>query len=131
MKAETALQCLLEGNRRFAANQPLHPRRGPHRRREISQGQEPFAIVLGCADSRVPPTLVFDCGLGDLFVIRTAGHVVDEVVLGSMSYGVEVLEIPLLVVLGHSRCGAVQAAVQSTGGNQASSTDRSLTTNPW
>jgi carbonic anhydrase len=116
MNPERALQRLLEGNRRFAADTPIHPHRNATRRMQVSQAQEPFAVVLGCSDSRVPPELVFDCGLGDLFVFRTAGHVVDMAVIGSIAYGLDILGVPLLMVLGHTSCGAVQAAIDMIEG---------------
>ena len=106
---EQALQRLLEGNRRFVENKPTLDA-SERRRREIATGQHPFAIILGCVDSRVPPELIFDQGLGELFVIRTAGEVLDRAVLGSLEFGVKELKIPLLVVLGHKNCGAVKAA---------------------
>ncbi len=112
MSADEALHRLLEGNRRFAANQAIGPNRSENRRREIVNGQNPFAIVLGCVDSRVPPELIFDQGLGDLFVIRSAGQVIDDAVLGSIEFGVEELDIPLILVLGHTRCGAVTATFE-------------------
>lgn len=121
--AEESLRRLLEGNHRFAQGKPIHPNRDASRRLEISQAQNPFAIVLGCADSRVPPELVFDCGLGDMFVFRTAGHAVDGAVLGSLEYGVNVLGIPLLMVLGHTQCGAVIAAIETTKGAQIAGSD--------
>ncbi len=107
-----ALETLLDGNRRFMAGQPAHPHQATERRTEIVSGQQPFAAILTCSDSRVPPEIIFDCGLGDLFVIRVAGNVLDDVVLGSMEYAVEHLGVGLVMVLGHSRCGAVTAAVQ-------------------
>jgi len=100
---------LMEGNRRFMAGK-LRVRSLPATRQKLVQGQQPNVIVLGCSDSRVSPTLVFDQGLGDLFVIRTAGNVADAVALGSIEYAVEHLPTRLLVVLGHDRCGAVSAA---------------------
>jgi carbonic anhydrase len=100
---------LMEGNRRFMAGK-LRVRSLPTTRQKLVQGQQPNVIVLGCSDSRVSPTLVFDQGLGDLFVIRTAGNVADAVALGSIEYAVEHLPTRLLVVLGHDRCGAVSAA---------------------
>jgi len=108
--SEQALQRLLEGNRRYVANRPAFDG-SPRRRIEVAQGQKPFAIVFGCVDSRVPPELIFDQGLGNLFVIRTAGQVLDQAVLGSLEFGVAELQVPLLVVLGHQRCGAVKAAI--------------------
>ncbi len=109
---EQALARLAEGNKRFASGNLNHPRQMPARRIEVSDAQYPFATILGCSDSRVPPELIFDQGLGDLFVIRVAGHVVDEAVLGSIEYAVEHLHIPLVMVLGHKNCGAVTAAVR-------------------
>jgi carbonic anhydrase len=100
---------LLEGNRRFAAGKP-QDRTLVHTRQELAKGQKPKVMVLGCADSRVSPTLVFDKSLGDLFVVRTAGNVADPVALGSLEYAAEHLHTELLVVLGHEKCGAVAAA---------------------
>lgn len=110
--AEAALACLMAGNGRYAANLERHPHLGAERRRALASEQHPFALVLGCVDSRVPPEIIFDQGVGDLLTVRTAGEVVDEAVLGSVQYGVEELRIPLLVVLGHQRCGAVAATVE-------------------
>ncbi len=101
---------LLEGNRRYAAGQPAHPDQAPARRQELVAGQHPFAAILGCADSRVPPEILFDQGLGSLFVVRVAGNIVDDVVLGSLEYAAEHLGVSLIVVLGHTHCGAVHAA---------------------
>ena len=106
-----ALNLLTEGNLRFAHNQSQNPSDLEQRRLDLRSGQAPFAVVVGCSDSRVCPEIIFDVNLGDLFVIRTAGHVIDESVLGSMQYAVKHLHVPLIVVLGHSCCGAVQAAV--------------------
>lgn len=107
-----ALQLLRDGNKRFTTGNLAVKDTGPARRAElISKGQNPFAIIITCSDSRVPPELIFDHGLGDLFVIRTAGNVVDPVVMGSAEYAVEHLGTPLLVVMGHEKCGAVQATV--------------------
>ena len=113
MNAEDALQCLLEGNRRYVANKSIDLNESERRRIEVAQGQKPFATILGCVDSRVPPELIFDRGLGDLFVIRTAGQVLDKAVLGSLEFGVAELEIPVLMVLGHERCGVVKAAIDA------------------
>ncbi len=104
-----ALQRLLEGNRRFTENKPALDG-SEKRRREIALEQHPFAIILGCVDLRVPPELIFDQGLGELLVIRTAGEVLDRAVLGSIEFGVGGLKIPLLVVLGHKDCAAIAAA---------------------
>ena len=102
---------LIDGNNRFIAQKSNHPNQTIDRRKEIAGGQKPFAIILSCSDSRVPPEIIFDQGLGDLFVIRVAGNVLDETVLASAEYAVEHLGIPFLMVLGHSKCGAVSAAV--------------------
>jgi len=109
--ARAALARLREGNARFAADvsRRVTSRR---KRRELTAGQAPFAIVLGCSDSRVPAEILFDQGLGDLFVVRTAGHVVDAAVLGSAEYAVEILGVSLIVVLGHEECGAIAAATR-------------------
>ncbi|MGI6453910.1 MAG: carbonic anhydrase [Syntrophomonadaceae bacterium] len=107
-----AQQLLLEGNGRFVAGN-LVPRTDLEARRKdlFAKGQKPFAVILTCSDSRVPPEILFDQGLGDIFVIRVAGNVVDSLAMGSLEYGAEHLQAPLLVVLGHSRCGAVKASV--------------------
>ena len=110
MTPEGALARLLAGNQRFVAGAPAHPHQDAARRAAVAGGQSPFAAVLGCADSRLPAEIVFDRGLGDLFVVRTAGHVVGAEVLGSVEYGVGVLDCPLVVVLGHDACGAIGAA---------------------
>ena len=110
---QEALARLLAGNERYVANHSLPFNESVQRRQEVAQGQHPFATIFSCVDSRVPPELVFDRGLGDLFVIRTAGHVIDEAVLGSLEFGVAELKIPLLVVMGHSSCGAVKATLEA------------------
>ena len=110
--ADRAVQGLHAGNVRYAGGWPTQPHQTRERRLEIASAQRPFAAILGCSDSRVPPEIVFDQGLGDLFVVRTAGHVVDHIVLASLEYAVEHLKVPLIVVLGHTRCGAVAAAVE-------------------
>ena len=109
--AETALARLMEGNARFVAGRPIHPHDDPARRRELGAGQHPFAAILACADSRVVPELIFDQGLGDLFVIRVAGNLLDDAILGSLEYAVGHLGVELVCVLGHSNCGAVGAAL--------------------
>lgn len=103
---------LLEGNARFRSAMALHPDQSPGRRFSLTMGQHPFACVLTCADSRVPPELIFDEGLGDLFVIRVAGNIADDAVLGSIEYAVSHLKVPLVMVLGHEKCGAVEAALR-------------------
>jgi carbonic anhydrase len=109
-----ALQQLLEGNKRFVAHSSTHSHDDEARLREIEAEQRPIAVVLSCSDSRVPPELIFDQGLGDLFVIRVAGNVTDDAVIGSIEYAVEHLGVTLVVVLGHQGCGAVQAAVNGS-----------------
>ena len=111
--ADTALTKLKEGNLRFATSEVSQSKPTAARRKETVQGQHPFAIIVGCADSRTPPELIFDQNLGDLFVVRTAGNLVDDHALGSIEYGVEHLGARLIVVLGHTRCGAVTAALES------------------
>ncbi|WP_031011103.1 carbonic anhydrase [Streptomyces sp. NRRL F-5727] len=110
---EEALRELSAGNRRWRAFREKHPHETRAVRNELVSGQHPFAVVLGCIDSRVPPELVFDQGLGDLMTVRSAGEVLDEAVLGSVAYGVLELDIPLVMVLGHQACGAVSAAVHA------------------
>lgn len=110
---EQALQRLREGNERFAANHALHTDEGTERRVAVSKAQHPFATVLGCVDSRVPIELVFDRGLGDLVVVRSAGGVLDKSVTGSLEFGIAELGTPLLVVLGHQRCGALDATIKA------------------
>ena len=105
-----ALARLKAGNQRFIGSQLQHPHQTAKRREELATSQHPFAIVLGCADSRTPPEVVFDQGLGDLFVLRVAGNVLNDETLGSIEYAVEHLGAQLIVVLGHERCGAVKAA---------------------
>ena len=85
------------------------------KRKELTKGQKPFAIVITCSDSRVPPELLFDQGLGDIFVVRVAGNVVDPIALGSIEYGAEHLNSPLLFILGHTKCGAVGATLEAKG----------------
>jgi len=109
--ADAALARLLEGNKRFVAGAATHPDQTVERRTELVQGQHPFAIVLACSDSRLSPEVVFDQGLGDLFVVRNAGNLTDDHVVGSIEYAVEHLHARLIVVLGHTKCGAVSAAV--------------------
>jgi len=111
MTADEALHALTEGNRRFAGGRPANPRRDPERRSELVSGQHPFVAVLACSDSRVVPEILFDQGLGDLFSIRVPGNVVDETVLGSLELGVEHLGVPLIIVLGHTQCGALIVAL--------------------
>ncbi|MFC4020855.1 carbonic anhydrase [Micromonospora sp. GCM10011542] len=108
---------LVEGNQRFVTGAPRHPNQDAGHRAAVADGQHPFAVIVGCSDSRLAAEIIFDRGLGDLFVVRTAGHTVGPEVLGSVEYAVTVLGTPLVVVLGHDSCGAVQAAreVATTG----------------
>ncbi len=108
--ANHALQRLLEGNHRFVEDR-LHRVPLGARLKEVAPAQAPFAAVLGCSDSRVPAEIVFDCSLGDLFVVRNAGHVLSPSVVGSLEFAALRLRVPLIVVLGHTRCGAIQAAL--------------------
>jgi carbonic anhydrase len=113
ISASEALEALREGNRRFVACQGRSDSLAlPARRRELEKGQEPFAIVLGCSDSRVPAEIVFDQGLGDLFVIRVAGNIVAPSQVGSVEFAAERFGTRLVVVLGHSQCGAVHATLE-------------------
>jgi carbonic anhydrase len=109
----TAWKALKEGNERFVAGKPLHPSQGIEHRASLANAQTPTAVVFGCGDSRVAAELIFDQGLGDMFVVRTAGHVIDAAVLGSIEYGVAILDVPLIAVLGHDSCGAVKAAISA------------------
>ncbi|OIV38291.1 carbonic anhydrase [Mangrovactinospora gilvigrisea] len=108
-----AFALLMDGNRRFVAGEPLHPNQDAERRASLAPVQHPFAVLFGCSDSRLAAEIIFDRGLGDLFVVRTAGHVVDSAALGSIEYGPAVLGCRLVVVLGHDSCGAVAAATDA------------------
>ncbi|MBO1420442.1 carbonic anhydrase [Streptomyces sp. FH025] len=110
---DQALKVMMEGNARFVAGSPEHPNQDAGRRAALAPAQRPFAVLFGCSDSRLAAEIIFDQGLGDLFVVRTAGHVTGAEALGSIEYGVAVLECPLVVVLGHDSCGAVAAALES------------------
>jgi len=114
--AYEALARLREGNRRFVSNQPAAQTVSNHRRAALVAGQEPFAIVLGCSDSRVPAELVFDQGFGDLFVIRVAGNIVAPSQVGSVEFAAARFGTPLAVVMGHSQCGAVTATLEELVG---------------
>lgn len=105
-----ALARLQAGNRQFVGNELLHPRQTAERRAELATSQHPFAVVLGCADSRTSPEVIFGQGLGDIFVVRVAGNVLNDETVGSIEYAVKYLGARLIVVLGHQRCGAVTAA---------------------
>lgn len=100
---------LREGNERFVSGQSMHPNQDAPRRSSLVEGQNPFAVIFGCSDSRLAAEIIFDLGLGDAFVVRTAGQVIDDAVLGSLEYSISELKVPLIVVLGHDSCGAVSA----------------------
>lgn len=108
-----ALAILLQGNGRFVANTPMHPNQDALQRVRSAGGQTPFAVVFGCSDSRVAAEIVFDQGLGDLFVVRTAGHLLGSEVTASIEFGIVALDVPLVVILGHDSCGAVGAAMDA------------------
>jgi carbonic anhydrase len=110
----TAWQEMQRGNVRFVAGEPSHPRQDVEERHRLAAGQKPRAALFGCADSRLAAEIIFDQGLGDLFVVRNAGQVISDSVIGSLEYAVAVLGVPLIVVLGHDECGAVRAAIDST-----------------
>ncbi|WP_428376931.1 carbonic anhydrase [Lichenicoccus sp.] len=112
MTPEQALDLLREGNRRYRVGSPIHPEGVSREQRvALAEAQQPFCVLVGCSDSRVPPELLFGRGLGELFIVRNAGNVVDLAAMGSIEYGVLMLGVPLIVVLGHERCGAVKAAL--------------------
>jgi carbonic anhydrase len=100
---------LREGNERFVAGESSHPNQDASRRSALVETQHPFAVIFGCSDSRLAAEIIFDLGLGDAFVVRTAGQVIDDAVLGSLEYSIGVLGVPLIAVLGHDSCGAVSA----------------------
>ncbi|MGA2938851.1 MAG: carbonic anhydrase [Syntrophobacteraceae bacterium] len=116
LTADEALKRLQDGNQRFRANRTtIRETSTPSTREALAAGQKPFAIILSCSDSRVPPEIIFDQGLGEIFVVRVAGNIPDPVILGSIEYAAEHFNCPLVMVLGHKRCGAVSAAVESQG----------------
>lgn len=114
--AKEAWRVLADGNQNFVAGSPAHPRQDADFRRATANKQVPFAALFGCSDSRLAAEMIFDVGLGDLFVVRNAGQVMAETILGSLEFAVEVLEVPLILVLGHDECGAVKAAMDSAAG---------------
>lgn len=114
ISAYQALQQLKEGNQRFVFGTTIHINRSSYRRDQLArEGQNPWALILACMDSRVTPELIFDQSIGDLFVVRTAGQVIDVAVLGSIELAILEFDVPLVMVLGHKGCGAVQAAMES------------------
>ena len=108
-----AWEQMVRGNERFVRGEPRHPRQDVERREEVAAGQRPDAALFGCSDSRLAAEIIFDKGIGDLFVVRNAGQVISSSVIGSLEYAVGVLEVPLIVVLGHDECGAVRAAIDA------------------
>jgi carbonic anhydrase len=114
-QGDESLTKLLDGNKRFVSGELAKKDIGESRRQELTKGQSPFATVLSCSDSRVAPELIFDQGLGDIFIVRVAGNVVEKTTLGSIEYGVEHLHTPLLIILGHESCGAVKATLETKG----------------
>ncbi|MBL0704441.1 carbonic anhydrase [Sinomonas sp. JC656] len=108
-----AWQMLRDGNQRFVDGASIHPNQDSARRSELVNDQNPVCVIFGCSDSRLAAEIIFDLGLGDAFVVRSAGHVLDEAVLGSLEYAVEPLNVPLIVILGHDSCGAVTASVNA------------------
>jgi carbonic anhydrase len=108
---------MLRGNERFISGTPQHPRQDVERREELAFKQEPDAALFGCSDSRLAAEIIFDKGIGDLFVVRNAGQIISDSVIGSLEYAVGVLHVPLIVVLGHDECGAVIAAIDSQAPN--------------
>ncbi|QMU97611.1 carbonic anhydrase [Microbacterium esteraromaticum] len=109
-----AWQEMLDGNRRFVAGSPAHPHQDVEKRHELTEGQAPIATLFGCSDSRLAAEIIFDKGLGDLFVVRNAGQVIGESIVASLEYAVGILNVPLIVVLAHDSCGAVRAAIEGT-----------------
>lgn len=116
-----AWDAIVRGNQRFISGSPAHPRQDTDRRNELAAGQRPFAALFGCSDSRLAAEMIFDVGLGDLFVVRNAGQVIAETILGSLEYSVEALTVPLILVLGHDECGAVRATMDASEGRSDAS----------
>lgn len=112
VSGDVAQKKLMEGNKRFVEGKMSHPDQASGRRTEVAKGQHPFAAIVSCSDSRVPPEVLFDQGLGNLFVIRLAGNIMDDAAMGSLEYSVEHLGVKYVMVLGHERCGAVDATVK-------------------
>jgi len=114
--ANAAWQTLMEGNRNFVAGTPARPRQEIEIRRAVANQQLPFAALFGCSDSRLAAEMIFDVGLGDLFVVRNAGQVIAETIIGSLEFAVEVLGVPLILVLAHDECGAVKSSIAAQRG---------------
>lgn len=115
LSPQEAWDSMVRGNQRFVSNSPKHPHQDAARRANLADGQDPIATVFGCSDSRLAAEVIFDKGLGDLFVVRNAGQVVTDSVVGTLEFAVAVLDNPLILVLGHDSCGAVNAAIESVG----------------
>lgn len=115
MNSHPILERLLEGNRRYSAEKSLHPNRDKERRAETAAAQNPFAVILSCSDSRVASEIIFDQGIGDLFIVRVAGNVVGPLELSSIEFAVHQLGVELVFVVGHENCGAIQAVVSGQG----------------
>lgn len=113
---QAAWDALVNGNYRFVSGDPAHPRQDIERREALAEKQRPFAALFGCADSRLSAEIIFDVGLGDLFVVRNAGQVIAETIIGSLEFSVEVLGVPLILVLGHDECGAIRATMAAIDG---------------
>lgn len=111
-------EALKTGNQRFIEHRGDHPNQDGPRRQALREGQRPSAVIISCSDSRVPVEIIFDVGLGDLFVVRTAGEILDQAVFGSIEYAIEALDVPLVVVMGHESCGAVAATVAALDGGE-------------
>jgi carbonic anhydrase len=119
MTPATAWAEMISGNDRFVRGEPQHPRQDVERRAELAHVQHPLAALFGCSDSRLAAEIIFDKGLGDLFVVRNAGQVISDSAIASLEYAVAVLQVPLIVVLAHDECGAVRAAIDTQGGEAA------------
>ena len=116
LSADESLKMLMDGNKRYVENKMTNPSKcDTASRKALSASQKPYAIILSCSDSRVPPEIIFDKGLGEIFVVRVAGNIPDPIVIGSIEYAAEHLGSPLIMVLGHERCGAVKATIQAQG----------------
>jgi carbonic anhydrase len=113
--SETAVDKLKKGNERFVSGKPIHPGQTSGRRDEVLSKQAPFAVIVSCSDSRVPPEIIFDQGIGDLFVVRVAGNIVGPIELDSIEYATNILHAPFVLVLGHQNCGAVSAVMAGKG----------------
>jgi len=115
--AAEAWATLVRGNVNFVAGTPAHPRQDAELRKSVADAQHPFAALFGCSDSRLSAEMIFDVGLGDMFVVRNAGQVIAQTIVGSLEFAVEVLKVPLILVLGHDRCGAVRASMDAVTGD--------------